>query len=286
VKSEIHKFLTFAGSSYSLPSEFRELDGVFEVSHLVPEVSYPIDAHGELPSVENWWFRVRAHAVNNALERQGAVKTLWDVGSGTGVMGAILGDLGWDVACVEPMRQGASSAADFHLMSICSTLEQLHLPPRSIPNLGLFDVIEHLEDPGPILLQVSNVLADEGFLVVTVPAHQILWSQFDVHFGHYRRYSVKTLRRELENHGFEVLSISPIFAALLPFALIRKIVSTPKNSSEALVALRYSKFINPIACIYFKLELQLLRLMPSGFGLSLLLVARTRNHCSPIDEHC
>ena len=281
MKSEIHKFLTFAGSNYSLPSEFREINGVFEANHIDPDVSYPIDAHGELPSVENWWFRVRAHAVNNALERKGAIKTLWDVGSGTGVMGAILRGSDWNVACVEPMRLGASSAADFNLMSICSTLEQLNLPPRSIPNLGLFDVIEHLEDPGPILMQVHNLLADEGFLVVTVPAHQILWSKFDDHFGHYRRYSPKTLRRELENHGFEVLEIKPIFAALLPFALIRKFVSSPKNSSQALAALRYSKFINPLAYIYFKFELQFLRLMPSGFGLSLLVIARTQDHSPP-----
>ncbi|NBO25914.1 MAG: class I SAM-dependent methyltransferase [Actinobacteria bacterium] len=281
MKSEIHKFLTFAGSSYSLPSEFREINGVFEANQIDSDVSYPIDAHGELPSVENWWFRVRAHAVDNALERKGAIKTLWDVGSGTGVMGAILRGSDWNVACVEPMRLGASSAADFNLMSICSTLEHLHLPPRSIPNLGLFDVIEHLEDPGPILMQVRNLLADEGFLVVTVPAHQILWSKFDEHFGHYRRYSPKTMRRELENHGFEVLEIKPMFAALLPFALIRKFVSSPRNSSQALAALRYSKFINPLAYIYFKFELQFLRLMPSGFGLSLLVIARTQDHSPP-----
>ena len=278
MKSEIHKFLTFAGSNYSLPPEFREINGVFEANQIDSDVSYPIDAHGELPSVENWWFRVRAHAVNNALERKGAIKTLWDIGSGTGVMGAILRGSDWNVACVEPMRLGASSAADFNLISICSTLEQLHLPPRSIPNLGLFDVIEHLEDPGPILMQVHNLLADEGFLVVTVPAHQILWSKFDEHFGHYRRYSPKTMRRELENHGFEVLSINPMFAALLPFALIRKFVSSPKNSSQALAALKYSNFINPLAYLYFKFELQFLRLMPSGFGLSLLAIARTQDH--------
>jgi len=73
-----------------------------------------------------------------------------------------------------------------------------------LPNLGqdyhfdsilYIDVLEHIEDDRGELQQAAAYLNPNGTLVVLAPAHAMLFSEFDRALGHYRRYSLSTLRR-------------------------------------------------------------------------------------------
>jgi SAM-dependent methyltransferase len=55
------------------------------------------------------------------------------------------------------------------------------------------DVIEHIEKDKEELLRAKTLLASDGYLIVLVPAHQFLYSEFDKAIGHYRRYNKKML---------------------------------------------------------------------------------------------
>lgn len=55
------------------------------------------------------------------------------------------------------------------------------------------DVIEHIEDDAEELRRAESLLAEKGFLIVLVPAHQSLYNEFDKAIGHYRRYDKKML---------------------------------------------------------------------------------------------
>lgn len=55
------------------------------------------------------------------------------------------------------------------------------------------DVLEHIEDDREELATVTRHLRSGGHLVVVGPAHQWLFSEFDVAVGHHRRYSRGTL---------------------------------------------------------------------------------------------
>jgi SAM-dependent methyltransferase len=59
------------------------------------------------------------------------------------------------------------------------------------------DVIEHIENASAELEQAKELLADDGYLIVLVPAHQFLYSAFDKAIGHYRRYNKKSLLAEI-----------------------------------------------------------------------------------------
>ncbi|MFZ0919322.1 MAG: class I SAM-dependent methyltransferase [Candidatus Dormiibacterota bacterium] len=63
--------------------------------------------------------------------------------------------------------------------------------------IAAFDVLEHIADEAQVLLQMRERLLPGGRLILTVPAHQTLWSPFDVASGHHRRYSMETLSRPL-----------------------------------------------------------------------------------------
>jgi hypothetical protein len=51
-------------------------------------------------------------------------------------------------------------------------------------------------------------------VLVTVPARMELWSDWDVHYGHFRRYELSTLASELTGAGLTVLSVRYFFHAL------------------------------------------------------------------------
>lgn len=90
--------------------------------------------------------------------------------------------------------------------------------------VGMFDVLEHIPDDAGTLRAMGNLLAPGGLLMVTVPAHQALWSYFDDAAHHCRRYSPGGLKRALASAGYEVEYLSQFMAILFPLLLfVRKI---------------------------------------------------------------
>jgi SAM-dependent methyltransferase len=82
--------------------------------------------------------------------------------------------------------------------------------------VGLFDVLEHLEDDRAALRQLRDLLTKEGVLLITVPADQRLWSYFDVASQHHRRYEARELNEKLVAAGYKVEYLTPYMAVLQP----------------------------------------------------------------------
>jgi len=83
-------------------------------------------------------------------------------------------------------------------------------------------VIEHLEDPSPLLEECRRVLDPVGQLVVTVPAYSWLWSSADDLAGHWRRYTSASLAGELREAGYQVSTCTYRMASLvIPMFLAR-----------------------------------------------------------------
>ena len=66
-------------------------------------------------------------------------------------------------------------------------------PPARYDAILYVDVLEHIEDDGKELLAAAARLHPSGHLVVVSPAHQWLFTAFDVAIGHHRRYSAAQL---------------------------------------------------------------------------------------------
>jgi hypothetical protein len=96
----------------------------------------------------------------------------------------------------------------------------LHLvaaePSGRFGGVLLLDVIEHLEDDLSFLKNiVGNQLADDGWMLVSVPAYQSLFTSHDVSLKHYRRYSPSQCTSVLEAAGLTVESRGSLFQSLL-----------------------------------------------------------------------
>ena len=201
-----------------------EPNGVFAAKGTAM-LSFPDDGDELLAGVEeeSFWFRHRNQVIALALERFPISGPLWDVGGGNGFQALVLERAGHRVVVVEPGAARSNVAALRGVGTVVrGTLGAIGLPPASIAGLSLFDVVEHLDDPAPLLAECRRVLAPGGRLFVTVPAWQALWSEADDYAQHHRRYTRAGLEQQLVEAGFRVDACTYFFQALvLPIAIFR-----------------------------------------------------------------
>jgi SAM-dependent methyltransferase len=203
---------------------------------------------------------------------------LWEVGSGHGNVAIPLQSNGIAVIGIEPLLNGAKITAGSGVRTYLGTLESLNLPSNSISVIGAFDVLEHLENPVVLLSEMYRVLEPGGLLLVSVPAHKWLFSDFDESIGHHRRYSRKDLSQQLQQSGFLDRRFEFMFSIFVPPAyILRKLPSLFGRSRNANSTTRsyrnQSKIIDalePTLMPFLYLE----RLLHLPFGLSLFGVCK------------
>jgi SAM-dependent methyltransferase len=225
------------------------------------------------------WADIRLREIHRLMVMNG-ISTIWEVGAGNGAVCIGLSKLGHNAIAVEPLYGGARYIAEQGLDTYCSILDQLKLPDNSIPSIGVFDVLEHIENPVPMLEEFARVLKKDGLLLITVPAHQFLFSEYDSSIGHFRRYSVSELRSSLAAGGFELVSSRFLFAFLVPLAWLLRVLpekmglkssATSRNSTRT--QFRIAQLLSPI----FRLLVAAEKLLRLPFGLSILAVARPKS---------
>jgi len=154
--------------------------------------------------------------------------------------------------------------------------------------IGLFDVLEHLDDDMRVLRAIRELLTEDGVLMVTVPASAALWSYADVVAKHVRRYEFDGLEAKLRQAGFAVDYASPFMATLYPILWAGRRVASFRDRRSAADPERSKELfddelnINPVAGStlgwFLKQELRWLRRRRRlPFGTSLVAIARRRD---------
>ncbi len=108
---------------------------------------------------------------------------------------------------------------------------------RSVDALLLLDVLEHIEDDVGFLRAIGDGFPNSRALIVTVPARAELWSNYDTHYGHFRRYDRPTLATTLEAGGFTLRHQRYFFQELyLPMLLARTDAEPAHHNHPAAIA--------------------------------------------------
>ena len=78
-------------------------------------------------------------------------------------------------------------------------------------------VLEHIEDDRKELKEVETKLNKGGHLIIMVPRHQKLYSNFDKSIGHFRRYEINFFEKNFYNLNRKLLKSLDSFGYLLYF---------------------------------------------------------------------
>ena len=259
------------GHGWLLDEWARSEDGVWVVDGGYPSSVYEPGLQAALDEVveSSWWYLIRNSLLVDYIHRFGTPRAMWEVGSGTGIVAEALTSAGISTVAIEPSRVGARAGATRGLTSIASTLEDLHLPTKSLPAIGLFDVLEHLQEPEELLTECHRVLERLGLLYLSVPAFSWLWSRADELAGHKRRYTKKTLTKLLRDCGFEVHNCSYSLATLIaPMAIFRSLPwRLGYRSDEKVIVKQLGYLPEAIARSILCVERRLVGFVPVGTSL-------------------
>ena len=156
-----------------------------------------------------------AGQVASCLGEPRASLDILDAGCGTGRNLIEYGGLG-DAVGIEPSPDAIAFCAERGLTAIRSGVEELPFEDDRFDLVLMLDVLEHIADDGAALRELRRVTRPGGALVLTVPAHQYLWSQHDETHHHFRRYTQPLLRERLELSSWRPAFTTYFNTALLP----------------------------------------------------------------------
>ncbi len=189
-----------------------------------------------------WWHIGRREVLQKVLGKhipQGQNLDILDVGCGTGINYNWLKNWG-RVTGLDTSAEALDYCRNKHVYDELIQTDGTNLSFDSqFDLLTAFDVLEHIQDDISALRNWYTTLKPNGYVFITVPAYQWMWTGHDKALHHQRRYNPADLKRKLEQVGFKVVLLSPFFFFVFPvfvavrFIMGRKEKTTYETASEA-----------------------------------------------------
>lgn len=227
----------------------------------------------------HWWFSGRRAVIRAAIERLVDLPDdarILEAGCGTGGNLDMLGDFG-ALRAFELDEQARATAERKSGLAVAEGAlpGPIPFPAETFDLIGLFDVLEHVEDDKASLAALSGRLRPSGRIVMTVPAFPWLWSAHDERHHHFRRYTRRYLSAVAREAGLCVEHSFYFNTALFPVATALRAVKRVTGSTAADDALP-PPAINAALRTVFAAERHLVGRLKLPVGLSLCAVLRAQ----------
>jgi hypothetical protein len=185
--------------------------------------------------IENhYWNHARNRILRTFLVKHGLTnERILEIGCGKGIVVEFLRKQNIDCYGVELSNVKPIPEAKEYILTNTNAFSLQQYFTKGIKTIMLLDVIEHIEDPVSFIDSILNSFPNASHIVVTVPARQELWTNYDVFNGHFRRYVLNDIT-DMRNQRLEVKDSGYFNHVLYPvFLLFAKIV---KNRSTVIHA--------------------------------------------------
>jgi len=160
-------------------------------------------------------YRMRREVIT---ERVSEPAKVLDVGSAAGFFLSTMKEIGWECHGVELSETMVERSKEMYGLQhvFAGTLDDAPYEPGTFDVITFWDVIEHLEDPAQILARASELLKDDGFLVIETQNVESRFAkvmgknwQHYKHAEHLYHFSPKTVAMLLERAGFTIEENTP-----------------------------------------------------------------------------
>jgi ubiquinone/menaquinone biosynthesis C-methylase UbiE len=183
----------------------------------------------------HWWYRGRRRVLEAVLARLSVSRDaeVLDIGCGTGATLELLG------------RYGRVSGVDVNPLAVAwargrgvgevseASVDQLPYDDRRFSLVTCLDVLEHVPDDGAALAEATRVTRPGGLLLISAPAHPLLYSGHDVSAGHARRYTRRGLVSLAESSGWSTVFTTYFNILLLPIAAARRMLTRSTSAPRS-----------------------------------------------------
>jgi SAM-dependent methyltransferase len=235
----------------------------------------------------HFWFRgrravffdlIRRHIAPNLPEKP----TCFDLGCGVGGMLESMSEFGRGVGMdIDPDSLAFCKERGFGQV-FEGRGHRLPLQSDSIDMIGAFDVLEHIPEEAETIAECYRILKPGGFLFLSGPAYQFLYTHQDKMVHHERRYTTSGLKQKFSDAGFEIVRSSYInfllFPLILPAVLWKKFREAIKPPAEEETRFNTDVYLpgilNSLFSWLFSAERYILRYISVPTGHSLVLVVR------------
>ncbi len=225
----------------------------------------------------HWWFVARQEIVHHIVRTQTSLThgaNVLDVGCGTGaVLASFSKDFNAFGTDTSPLAIEYCKQRRIEKAFVCS-LDTFPFPNLRFDLILLLDVIEHIDDDQGIVNQAARLLKPGGYLLITVPAYEFLWSHHDEINLHKRRYVKKRLGNVVEQAGLSLSLLSYFNTFLFPLALLGRLSENLLGSTKDRTLDIPPSFVNSLLGYIFSMEKFLLGRVPLPFGLSIVALAK------------
>lgn len=223
----------------------------------------------------HWWHQAKYFFVENLTPdlTKKSQRFAVDLGCGTGGFLKKIGPTRPNSLGLDSSKTSLALCAKRNLKVTKANLEnKLPLKSDSVTEVFCLDTLEHLRNDRHLLHETYRILKKNGNLTISVPAHPWLFSYWDKHLGHYRRYSKTDLEVLVKSADFKITFVSHFFLLTLPFLILFRILNhSLKLAKSDFVIL--PKFLNDTLFSLCKLELKIAKLIPLPFGSTIILTA-------------
>ena len=139
---------------------------------------------------------------------------LLDVGCGIGDYISLLQELGWCVQGIEPAKKAVDFANQTGRNVECTTFEQADYPEHFFDVITMWHVLEHFPNPYEVLLKVSDMMKDNGLLMIGIPNYDSFdrrlfrkfWNGFEIPL-HLSHFTPDTIKNVLVSAGFQDIRV-------------------------------------------------------------------------------
>ncbi len=150
--------------------------------------------------INSFWHKAKLTLIDTLLSRVSLKDvSILNVGAGDGSDLKIINKYG-KITVIDTNEQAIEHIPEnlCVLKKYCNA-EDISFPENSFDIVVAFDVLEHIENDNKAIAEFRRILKVDGYLIITAPAHNWMFSTYDQILGHFRRYSGKELKLKLMN---------------------------------------------------------------------------------------